>query len=97
MVDLKLRVKDLCKQQGILFKELAQKVGITEPGLRQALGGNPTVGTLQKIADALGVGIVDLFAPMAFGQELLVSETSLVPQEQHVCPHCGQPLTVIIK
>ncbi len=91
VMDLKLRVKELCKQQGILFKELAQKVGITEVGLRQALGGNPTVGTLQKVADALGVEIADLFLPSGLEQ------TFLGPQEQLVCPHCGKPLTVIIK
>ncbi len=89
-MDLKVRVKELGKQRGILFKELAQKVGITEVGLRQALGGNPTVGTLQKVADALGVEIVDLFSPSG------LSETFLGP-EGHMCPHCGKPLMIIIK
>ncbi len=91
MVDLKTRVKELCKQRGFLFKELAQKVGITEPGLRQALGGNPTVGTLQKVADALEVEVVDLFEPSG------LSETFLGPQGRLVCPHCGKPLTVTIE
>lgn len=93
MVDLKSKVKERCKRQGILFKELAQKVGITEVGLRQALGGNPTVGTLQKVADALGVEIAELFLSTSGG----LSEDFLGPQEQLVCPHCGKPLTVIIK
>lgn len=55
------RIKELCKERGILFKELAHKLGITDVGLRQSLQGNPTVGTLDKIAAALNVEIVDLF------------------------------------
>ena len=60
---MRQRVKQLCKERDLKFKELAQKVGITEIGLRQSLDGNPTVGTLRKVADALGVEVVDLFGP----------------------------------
>ena len=49
------RIKELCKEKGLLFKELAQQLGITDVGLRQSLQGNPTIGTLEKIAVALGV------------------------------------------
>ena len=45
------------------MKELANKIGITDVGLRQSLNGNPTIGTLEKIADALEVPITELFAP----------------------------------
>ena len=55
------RIKELCKEKGLLFKELAQQLGITDVGLRQSLQGNPTVGTLEKIATALEVDISELF------------------------------------
>lgn len=56
------RIKELCKEKGLLFKELAERLGITDVGLRQALKGNPTVSTLERIATALDVEVVDLFA-----------------------------------
>lgn len=58
-----LRVKELCKAKGILFKDLAGLVGVHEVSLRSSLNGNPTLGTLQKVADALGVDFMELFAP----------------------------------
>lgn len=55
------RIKEICKAKGVLFKDLAKSVGITDVGLRQSLQGNPTVGTLEKIATALNVDIWELF------------------------------------
>lgn len=78
---MEYRIKELCKERGILIKELAAKLGITDIGLRQSLNGNPTIGTLEKIAEALGVEVVELFRP---------SDTTKI-----VCPHCGK--SIIIK
>lgn len=58
---IELRVKELLREQGTLFKDLAQKIGVTDVGLRQALKGNPTIGTLEKIASALNVEVWELF------------------------------------
>jgi len=59
---MKLRVKEICKQKGILLKDLAKKLNITDVGLQQIIKGNPTIQTLERIADALGVDFVELFA-----------------------------------
>jgi len=56
-----LRIKDICKQKGLLQKELAEKVGVTDIALRASLKGNPTVGTLEKVANALNVEVWELF------------------------------------
>ena len=72
------RIKELCKEKGLLFKELAQQLGITDVGLRQSLQGNPTIGTLEKIAVALGVSVPELFAPQ--------------PTNTITCPKCGAVL-----
>ncbi|HJC19843.1 MAG TPA: helix-turn-helix domain-containing protein [Candidatus Alistipes stercoripullorum] len=74
------RIKELCKEKGLLFKELAQQLGITDVGLRQSLQGNPTIGTLEKIAVALGVSVPELFAPQ--------------PTNTITCPKCGAVLEV---
>lgn len=70
-----LRVKEICKEKGILFKDLAALVGVHDVTLRSSLNGNPTIGTLQKVADALGVELLELFAP--------------VSGNSFRCPHCG--------
>ena len=49
---MELRVKEICKEKGILFKDLAEKLGVTDVGLRKQVQGNPTIGTLEKIAEA---------------------------------------------
>jgi len=77
------RIKELCKEKGLLFKELAQQLGITDVGLRQSLQGNPTIGTLEKIASALGVSVPELFAPQ--------------PTNTITCPHCGAVLEITEK
>ena len=74
------RIKELCKEKGLLFKELAKQLGITDVGLRQSLQGNPTIGTLEKIASALGVAVPELFAPQ--------------PTNTITCPKCGTVLEV---
>jgi transcriptional regulator with XRE-family HTH domain len=56
-----LRIREICKQRGITQKELAQKIGISAVGLSKAIKGNPTIKTLDNIADALGVKVWDLF------------------------------------
>ncbi len=41
--------------------QLAKKIGISAPSLTYALKHNPSLNTIQKIADALGVSVVSLF------------------------------------
>lgn len=77
---MNFRIKELCKEKGILFKELAQQLGITDVGLRQSLQGNPTIGTLEKIASALRVSVPELFEPQS--------------ANTIVCPKCGTVLEV---
>lgn len=56
---MKLRVKEICESKGMTQKELAEKTGLTEVAISKL--SNPTKDTLVKIADALSVGIGDLF------------------------------------
>ena len=51
---MELRVKQICKEKGILFKDLAAAVGVHDVTLRSSLQGNPTI---------LGVSVPELFAP----------------------------------
>lgn len=81
---MELRIKEILKERGIMQKELAERLGVSDVALRQSLKGNPTISTLQKIAEALGVEFLELFA------------SSSSSAGGMVCPHCGKPINVTI-
>lgn len=60
---MKLRIKDLLKEKGMTMSDLASAIGTTQTSISRMLGenGNPTCETLDKISDALGVDITELF------------------------------------
>ena len=58
-----LRIKEVAKEKGFTITGLADKLGMTQISLSRIINGNPTVETLQKIGDALGVEVVTLFIP----------------------------------
>lgn len=60
-----LLVRKLLKQQGITTKALSEKLGMTQSGLNQAIAGNPSLKVINKIADAMGVPVWQLFADEA--------------------------------
>ncbi len=76
-----LRVKEICKDQGITLADLAGKLQITASALSQNLK-KPSFDTLDKLASALNVEVAELFASS---------------KSQIVCPHCGKPLNIEIK
>lgn len=75
-----LRIKELCKQKGLTQSDLAERIGISRVGLSKAINGNTTIGTLEKIAAALGVEMSALFAAPAVGVI--------------TCPYCGKSIAL---
>ncbi|MEG1685693.1 MAG: helix-turn-helix transcriptional regulator, partial [Bacteroides sp.] len=59
---MELRVKEICKEKGVLMEELANKLGIARVNLTKTINGNPTIGTLERIAESLDIDFMDLFA-----------------------------------
>lgn len=58
------RIKELCKERGILLKDLAARLNITAIGLSQSINQEyPQLQTLERIANALDVEVSELFAP----------------------------------
>lgn len=77
MANTELRIKELCKENGITQAQLADKLGILPVSFSQAVSRNKfNMDRLSEIADALGVEIPDLFNK---------------PKEEGVihCPNCG--------
>ena len=77
---MRLRIKELLKEKGVMHKELAERLGVTDIALRASLKGNPTIGTLEKVANVLGVEVSELFEPAKEGAI--------------TCPHCGKSITI---
>lgn len=77
------RIKEILKEKGLTQKFLADALGVSTNSISMTLSGNPTIGTLQKIADALGVPLSELFAER---------ETGVI-----TCPHCGKKILVEAK
>ena len=72
---MNLRVKEICKEKGLSMQELSDRLGIVRDTLTRNINGNPTIETLEKIANALGVSITELFDQPA--------------TDTIICPYCG--------
>lgn len=77
-----MRIKEVLKEKGVTAKELAVRIGVSQPAMSFAINGNPTAETLTKIASALGVSVGDLF------------ERSTDETPTGVCPNCGKPIKI---
>ena len=81
-MDFRISVKRICKEKGLLQKDLADMLGITYISLNQTLRGKyPQLQTLERIADALGVPITELFQKSN--------------DDVFQCPKCGTTLQVV--
>ncbi len=56
-----LRIKEIVKQKSISQKELASKLGVTGASINRIINGNPTIESLQKLANVLHVDVKDFF------------------------------------
>ena len=67
-----LRVKSICKAQGITLKELAERMEVSPEAVTRMLSenGNPTLTTIENIAKALKVEVYELFD--TFNADMLV-------------------------
>jgi transcriptional regulator with XRE-family HTH domain len=79
-----LNIKGVLKSKGMTQEELASKLGVHPVTLSQNLSRNPTVNYLQRIADALGVNIIDLF-------------NNADEKKQYICPHCKKIINIDIE
>ena len=86
-----MEIKNIARQKGMRLEDIAKEIGITKGGLSKALNGNPTIGTLRKVAEVLDVPITDFFA----------DEIGDVPHPEREplmrCPRCGQEIKIELK
>lgn len=74
---MELRIKELCKEQGITMDMLSQIVDMSRTALSLINSGkmNTTIDTLERIAKGLNTSVTELFKE----------------DNTHIkCPHCGK-------
>ena len=81
-----MRVKAILKDKQMTLNDLAKKLGVSRQALYLQINNNPRISTLQRIADALGVPVGQLF-----------DQTPQPTNADHnviICPHCGAKLVI---
>ena len=58
---MELRIKELIKEKGTTIQNIADLIGVNRVTLSNSINGNPTLETLEKIANALDVPVTELF------------------------------------
>ena len=61
MNENELRIREIMLEKGISVNEMSEKLGITRQSFYSIVNGNPTMSTLAKIAEILGVTAKKLF------------------------------------
>ena len=79
-----IRLKEIMEEKGMKSVELAAKLGVTKQTVSNLINGKvmPSIDTISKAADALGVPMWQMFAN---------------PKEMagiQSCPYCGKPIKV---
>lgn len=78
-----MRIKEVIQEKGLTINKVAELMGVNRVSLSTAINGNPKLETLEKIANALGVPVSELFE---------------APKEGVItCPHCGKQITIEAK
>lgn len=78
-----LRIQEVCKEQGVTMQDLAKRMGISYQALYASVSGNPTIGKLSEIANALEVEVSDLIEK---------SDKNSI-----TCPHCGKSINLKVE
>lgn len=78
-------IRNIIKERGFTMEQVAENIGISRVTLYQNLSRNPTVSTLQKVADVIGCEMADFF-PRKENKDAGL-----------VCPVCGARLELKVR
>lgn len=75
------RIKEILKEKDITVNQLSEMLGVSRQALSKQIQGKMLVETAEKIAEALGVEMWELFA----------SKSDIIEKDKDsiTCPKCG--------
>ena len=85
------RIKEILSSRGLNVSNLADTLGISRQALSRQISGKMLVETAERIADALGVEMWELFAD---GREIAARYQEQGAPDALRCPRCGARLTI---
>lgn len=80
-----LNIKKTIKDYGLEVREVAKRMEISPTGLSQHINGNPSVEVLQRIANAIGCDVYELFEQP--NKDALTFS----------CPNCGKDISIKVE
>ena len=89
---MKLRVKQILKQKGLTYADLAQMIGLSTQTIKQTLNKSSwNTTTLETFAAALGVSVLDLI-----DSESESTPQAILGESRIICPSCGETIALHI-
>lgn len=91
---METRIKDVMVEKGVTSAKLAEMLGVSKATISNLINNKtmPSIDTLERISDVLGVQFVELF--QKDDRELKEEPNSKV---QVICPHCGRAIDVCVE
>ena len=79
-----MKITEVLERHGMTLREVARAIGMKPSTLQTTIDGNPTIGTLRKIAEAAKCPLAEFFADelAAAGLEIVKSEELRVKSEE---------------
>ncbi|MDR1937994.1 MAG: helix-turn-helix domain-containing protein [Tannerellaceae bacterium] len=74
-------IDKLSKERRLSKTDIAKRMGLSRESLYRILSGNPTLENIQKLADAIGISVSELFEE---------KDNSAI-----YCPNCGAKLKIV--
>lgn len=80
-------IKKKIKESGFTTQQIAERLGISQQAVSQAVNGNPSLSRLEQIAGVIGISVSELVSD---------SPASIIEPIMR-CPRCGQEIKIKIE
>ena len=97
---METRLKEILAEKGVTSVSLANSLGVSKQTISNLINGRtmPSIDTLQKAADVLGVPLWQFFENPKKVAEKTPSEAKLTEDKpveiEFVCPECGEHIAL---
>lgn len=94
-----MKITEVLERHGMTLREVARTIGMKPSTLQTTIDGNPTIGTLRKIAEAAKCPLAEFFADelAEAGLEIVKKGTDHAPRSANMdaCPSKSPAPTVV--